>query len=223
MKKFLLLGAFAIFGHWTMFAQNISPQGATFIGFANTLPNFKTSSSKTQDILIEVRVTMDEAIFRRLHKAGRYTLSGSKSGKLLTVDAPRLGESITLDGQNVAEKISIVVQTPAGVNIDPSNNQLSSTGKKNFTQELKVAYFINGQAFVPKESHEPLKKMDALTPPKKSKESKTSMGAPTMMAAPSGTQARSAAPQENAKMGAEPEKSKKTGMLLINGVPVDTD
>jgi hypothetical protein len=222
MKKFLLLGAFAIFGHWTMFAQNISPQGATFIGFANTLPNFKTSSSKTQDILIEVRVTMDEAIFRRLHKAGRYTLSGSKSGKLLTVDAPRLGESITLDGQNVAEKISIVVQTPSGVNIDPSNNQLSFGGKKNFTQELKVAYFINGQAFVPSANAE--KKMDALVAPtKKSKESKPSMGAPAMMAAPSGTQARSAAPQENAKMGAEPEKSKKTGMLLINGVPVDTD
>jgi hypothetical protein len=134
-----------------------------------------------------------------------------------------LGESITLDGQNVAEKVSILVQTPQGVNFDPSAKQLSFVSKRNFTQEIKVVYRINGKPFKPAALDKDKAVDAAVAPIKKSKESKPSMGAPTMMAAPSGTQARSAAPQENAKMGAEPEKSKKTGMLLINGVPVDTD
>lgn len=132
--KFLASFSMLLFFGFTLSAQSINPQGATYITFADNLP-IKTASSKTANVVMEVRVVMDASIFDQLYTAGRYQFVGTKTGNELFINAPRLDEPITANGKDISEAITIQLQLPAGVVVSdvPLKANQSSYGSQTAT------------------------------------------------------------------------------------------
>lgn len=117
IKFFLGLTFFA----QTVVAQNLSPYNVNTITFANNIP-VKTVKGETKEIVMEVRVQIDEnatkeanKLFTELYSAGRYSFAGSVTNNELFVGAPMLNEAITLNGKEFLEDISVQIQVPEGV------------------------------------------------------------------------------------------------------------
>jgi hypothetical protein len=126
MKTIVIQFCLALFVGTSLFAQindessttvkTMNPDGASSIVFDMNYANLLTEKWDSKGDLIrielEIRANMPTPILKKLVKAGRYKLIGSKDGEKFVITAPNLDKHVTVGGQTLQEKVFVHVKSP---------------------------------------------------------------------------------------------------------------